>query len=144
MFVLVVCIGVPVPGVLAQSEDFVPMDYSASASGPPPPEEICTVDDQLIEAAYIKAVKRTILWKLRLAEPPENPQGPLFVREEQLQEYEAIRAAQDRIDAESTGCTEYNQYARTIRVFFLDEWHQIETPTLQSLHPSEAGERAHT
>ncbi len=120
---VLLCIEVLAPGVRAQSD----YDYSASGSeAPEVPLDQCTHDSELIEAAYIKAVKRTILWKLRLTEPPANPAGPLFVREEQMREYEAIRAAQDHIDAESSACTEYNQYARTIRVFFLEEWNQTD------------------
>ncbi len=135
--VCLACIAVPAPYVRAQS---MPIESSSVPAALGGLLDQCTHDGDLIQAAYLKAVKRTILWKLRFTKPPANPEGPLFVPEEQLEEYQAIRAAQELIDRDSSGCTQYSQFSRTIRAFFLEEWRQIVTPSLQPPEPEGAGE----
>lgn len=63
-------------------------------------------DDDALRQAHIDVIKRTILFKLQLPQEPENPNVPVIIPQEVLDEYHAVSAAQELVSRDEIGCTE--------------------------------------
>lgn len=62
------------------------------------------LDDESLRRAHADALKRALLFKMRLTEEPENPVGPIVIPQAVLDEYQAVSAAQELLDKQQTGC----------------------------------------
>ena len=63
-------------------------------------------DEDSLRSAHIDVIKRAILFKLQLVEEPRNPSGTIVVPQAMLDEYVAVRAAQELVARERVGCVE--------------------------------------
>lgn len=64
------------------------------------------LDDASTRNAHIDGIKRAILFKLHLAEEPENPSSPVEIPQALLDEYHAVSAAQELVAQAQAECTE--------------------------------------
>ena len=67
------------------------------------------LDDETLRRAHVEALKRALLFKMRLTEEPENPVGPIVVPRAVLDEYRAVSAAQELVDKQQTGCMQQTE-----------------------------------
>ena len=80
-------------------------------------------NEELLQQYRRESIRRQILRKLDLTQPPNNP-DPTFVGQdiaEVLAEYEAIAQANELVGSVGGSCTEYNHYAHDVLVFFPTE-----------------------
>lgn len=67
--------------------------------------QTCT-DEESLRGVHAAAIKRAILFKLQLKGEPQNPEGPIVVPQDVLDEYEAVSAAEQLVSQQQVGCAE--------------------------------------
>lgn len=80
-------------------------------------------NEELLQQYRRESIRRQILRKLHLTQPPRNP-DPTFVDQniaKVLAEYEAIAQANELVGSIGGSCTKFNHYAHNVLVFFPTE-----------------------